>query len=159
MNKVLGAEKVVVRHVEQLLSAMGIDFDSVEVVDDQIGIERINIVVGDAKLLIGPRGEHLQALNTLVKLVAKPDVQEDLSYIIDVNDYQRAQIDHLRDQTKIIAERVKLFNKDLPLPPMSAYERMIVHSVATTIDGIKTRSEGEGRERHVVICPKELAGL
>lgn len=152
MNKALGVEQVV-RHVERLLLAMDIDFDSVEIIDDQIGIERINIVASDAKLLIGPRGEHLQALNMLAKLIAKSDVQEELSYIIDVNDYQKTQIDHLRDQTRIIAERVKLFNKDLPLPSMSAYERMIVHSVATTIDGVKTRSEGEGRERYVVICP------
>lgn len=134
---------------------MGIVYESIRVEDDGIGITRFNITSEkDARALIGLRGEHLQALNALIKqMFRSPETTESEQYIVDVNDYQKAQIEHLRNQTKIIAERVKLFKKEMALPPMSAYERMIVHSVATTIEGVETRSEGEGRERFVLVCP------
>ena len=140
-----------------MLLAMNIDFESIDTKDDGIGIERFNIVSSrDAKILIGLRGEHLQALNALIKQMSSANEREEgdpQTYIVDVNDYQKELIERLRNQTKIIAERVKLFKKEMSLPPMSAYERMIVHSTATTIEGVETRSEGEGRERCVVVCP------
>ena len=140
-----------------MLLAMNIDFESIDSADDGIGIMRFNIVSSrDAKILIGLRGEHLQALNALIKQMSSAPAQEErdsFSYIVDVNDYQKEFIERLRNQTKIIAERVKLFKKEMALPAMSAYERMIVHSTATTIEGVETRSEGEGRERCVVVCP------
>ena len=150
-------KKQIQERLREMLLAMNIDFESINTEDDGIGIKRFNIVSStDEKILIGLRGEHLQALNTVVKQMSSPQAHEmpDIfSYIIDVNDYQKELIDGLRNQTKIIAERVKLFKKEMSLPPMSAYERMIVHSTATTIEGVETRSEGEGRERCVVVCP------
>jgi spoIIIJ-associated protein len=141
--------------LKDLLSKMGVSYESVVIEDDGIGITRFNVVSKcDARTLIGLRGEHLQALNALVKQMGKPiGTTEAEQYIVDVNNYQKTQIEHLRNQTKIIAERAKLFKKEMALPAMSAYERMIVHSVAKTIEGVETRSEGEGKERCVVVCP------
>jgi len=150
-------KKQIQERLREMLLAMNIDFESIDTKDDGIGIERFNIVSSrDAKILIGLRGEHLQALNALIKQMSSANEREEgdpQTYIVDVNDYQKELIERLRNQTKIIAERVKLFKKEMSLPPMSAYERMIVHSTATTIEGVETRSEGEGRERCVVVCP------
>lgn len=150
-------ENQTLEQLRGLLLAMGVVFESIDVEDDGIGIARLNIVSSrDAKILIGLRGEHLQALNSLMKQMLSATERSDKdseAYIIDVNDYQKELIERLRNQTKIIAERVKLFKKEMSLPPMSAYERMIVHSVAATIEGVETRSEGEDSERHVVLCP------
>lgn len=138
--------------LEEILSRMGIVFESVDEEDDGIGIVRLNIVSEkDSRVLIGPQGEHLQALNSVFKRIVEAD--EESSYIVDVNNYQKKRIDELRDMTKIIAARAKHFGKNTPLPTMSPYERMIVHAAAQTIDGIKTRSEGMGKERYVVIIP------
>jgi spoIIIJ-associated protein len=147
--------KSIENQLKELLLRMGVTYESIRAEDDGIGIKRFNIASKrDAKNLIGQRGEHLQALNALLKQMTRlSEEKESEQYIVDVNDYQKAQIEHLRNQTKIIAERVKLFKKEMALPSMSAFERMIVHSVAKTIDGVKTRSEGEGRERYVVVCP------
>ncbi|MDZ7726545.1 MAG: R3H domain-containing nucleic acid-binding protein [Candidatus Campbellbacteria bacterium] len=143
--------------LEEILTRMLVSFERIDEVDDSIGINRFNIISkDDSPLLIGPRGDNLQALNTLLKHIKENhEGSEDLSFIIDVNDYQKELLEGLRNQTKIIAERVKLFKKELPLSSMSAYERMIVHAVAKTIEGIKTRSEGQGRKRYVVIEPAD----
>jgi spoIIIJ-associated protein len=156
MNNFEETQKNVETLLRKLLHEMGVSFESIDREDDGIGIVRLNIVSkSDGRLLIGPRGEHLQAINTLVKQMLREEAKEEaLQCIIDANNYQKAHIEHLRNQTKIIAERVKLFKKEMSLPPMSAYERMIVHSAATTIDGVTTRSEGEGRERCVVVVPE-----
>lgn len=135
---------------------MGVAFESISIENDGIGITRFNIISrSDARILIGPHGEHLQALGTLIKHIARFDDSEKETFpcIIDVNDYQKTLIENLRNQTKIIAERVKLFKKELALPPMSPYERMIVHAVSTTIEGVTTRSEGKDRGRFIMIEP------
>lgn len=141
--------------VAELLTYMGISFDDLEIADDGIGISRLNIRSSrDARSLIGPRGEALQALNLIVKKILEPqseDDEETLNIIVDVDDYQKERLIKIRNITKIIAERVKLFGNELPLPPMSSYERMIAHSSAKTILDVATESRGQGRERYVMI--------
>lgn len=144
--------------VQDLLAHMGMEIDEIEELDEGIGIQRFNVrSKRDAKALIGTHGETLQALNLVVKKILEPqdgDANEDeeiLNFIVDVDDYQRERLIELKNMTKIIAERVKLFRHDLPLPSMSSYERMIVHSVSKTIPGILSESRGIGRGRYVVI--------
>lgn len=144
--------------VQDLLAHMGMEIDEIEEVDDGIGIQRFNIrSKKDTKTLIGIHGETLQAVNFVVKKILEPqdsDTGEDedtLNFIVDVDDYQRERLIELKNMTKIIAERVKLFHHDLPLPSMSSFERMIVHSVSKTIPGILSESHGFGRGRYVVI--------
>ncbi len=141
--------------LKDILIKMNASFEEIKEEDDGIGIVRLNVISEqDSRVLIGPHGEHLQAINTILKRITETkEEQEEVSYIIDVNNYQKKHLEELRDQTKIIAERVKLFKKEMPLPAMSAYERMIVHAVAGTIEGIKTRSEGAGNDRYVVVIP------
>lgn len=141
--------------LDNFLTKIGVSFERVDIEDDGIGIPRLNIVSKeDSSLLIGPQGEHLQALNTVVKKITESKENEDsVSCIIDVNNYQKKQIDNLKNQAKIISERVKLFAKPIPLPAMTAYERMIVHAAVQEIEGVRTSSEGYGRERHIVILP------
>lgn len=148
--------KVTVKELlEELLTRMGVDFEVINEEDDGIGITRLNVVSEeDSRILIGPHGEHLQALNGILKrIIESNEDSEELTYIIDVNNYEKKRIEELRDQAKIIAERVKLFQKEMPLPAMSAYERMIVHAAVQNIEGVKTRSEGAGSDRHVVVVP------
>lgn len=150
-------EKDIQEALQEVLIRMEVTYESIDKEDDGIGIVRFNIVSKkDSRLLIGPQGEHLQALNTVIKKLVetKESPQESLSFIVDVNGYQKKLLEELRGQTRIIAERVKLFKKAMPLPAMSAYERMIVHAVAQTLEGVTTRSEGTGKDRYVVVVPE-----
>jgi spoIIIJ-associated protein len=75
----------------------------------------------------------------------------DVHFVIDVNGYHQKKIKSLEDQARLVAERARTFRYDVELPPMTAYERMIVHSTLKEMPDIQTMSHGEGPLRHIVV--------
>lgn len=139
--------------IEDFLKKLTIDFDSIEVKDN--GINKIFLInTNDAGILIGNRGENLDALGYLIRRVVekntKPDEEREM-FIVDVNNYQTKKLQEFTDSLKISAERVRLFKQDVELSPMTSYERMIVHTTFSKDPEIKTESEGEDKFRKVVL--------
>jgi|SRR3989344_4827481 len=140
--------------IEEMLRLMKIDFDVVEILENQYtSSPRFAIKTNDSALLIGTRGANLMAFNHLVKKIASAGKEEDdsVKFFIDVNNYQEKLEEELKNKAKIMSDRAKSFKVDIELDPMSSYERMIIHSCLQGVPDIKTESKGEGRERRVVI--------
>ncbi|MFZ2886964.1 MAG: R3H domain-containing nucleic acid-binding protein, partial [Minisyncoccia bacterium] len=76
---------------------------------------------------------------------------EEMHFLVDVNDYRTRQIRDLQAKALMMAERARSFQYDVELSPMSAYERLIVHTALQDAPNVKTESQGEGRNRRVVI--------
>jgi spoIIIJ-associated protein len=105
--------------------------------------------------LIGAGGENLRALNTIAKRLVEAKYGEAAtSFIIDINGYQEAQLDGVRQSARILAQRVRLFKHDVELEPMSPYERLVVHELFAEDPDIQTESAGEGKFRHIVLKPR-----
>lgn len=141
-----------------LLDSMGTaykDISHVEVAGQQI----YAINVDDGKLLIGGHGDTIHAIDFLVKKIvesksptsAEGVPEEAMHFLIDVNDYRTRQIKDLQTKALMMAERARSFQYDVELSPMSAYERLIVHTTLQDAPNVKTESQGEGRNRRVVI--------
>ncbi|NBD74007.1 hypothetical protein GVX82_03115 [Patescibacteria group bacterium] len=112
----------------------------------------ISVKVGNAKRLIGARGEHLRALNTLVKRIMEQRTGvEHANFLIDVNHYQQERNEEVRRKAKVIIERVRSFRSSAQLDPLSAYERMLVHSMVADDPEIVTESSGEGKDRRLTV--------
>lgn len=106
----------------------------------------------DSKTLIGPHGEHLRALNMLLrKLVEKESGEEAANFLVDVNAYHESKMEKVRQDARILAQRARLFKHDVELEPMSAYERLVIHELFAEDPEIKTESAGEGKFRHIVL--------
>ncbi len=106
----------------------------------------------DSKNLIGPHGEHLGALNMLLrKLVEKEVGEEAANFLVDVNEYYESKMEKVRQEARILAQRARLFKHDVELEPMSAYERLVIHELFAEDPEIKTESAGEGKFRHIVL--------
>ena len=101
--------------------------------------------------LIGNNGETLSAVNHLVKKILEKALPRDAHFVVDVNGYQQKKIKSLEDQARLVAERARTFHYDVELPPMTAYERMIIHSTLKEMSDIQTTSFGEGALRHIVV--------
>lgn len=115
----------------------------------------VSITTPDSELLLGPKGEHLRALNAVVRrLVEKKYGEDAANFHIDVNGYQEQQMERVRENARLLAQRARLFKHDVEMPPMSSYERLVVHELFAEDPEIKTRSEGEGKFRHVVLSFK-----
>lgn len=106
----------------------------------------------DSKRLIGPNGEHLRALNSVARrLIESKYGEESASFLIDVNGYHEAQMERVRQEARMLAQRARLFKHDVEMHPMSAYERLVVHELFSEDPEIQTESAGEGKFRHIVL--------
>ena len=151
--------------LKELLSKLGVPYTSVEH-NTIAGQEIFSIQTdGDARALIGVRGETVHALDTLVKKIYEKQLPVDETdaalsaqvgertpmFLIDVNNYRTSQIKDLQTKALMMAERARSFQYDVELSPMSSYERLIIHTTLQDAPNVKTESQGEGRNRRVVI--------
>lgn len=142
--------------VETLLATMGYPAERVEVV----GTHRTTVAVtsNESKELIGPNGDHLHALNTIARrMVERAHGEDASSFFIDINEYREAELERVRQQALMLAQRARLFKHDVELPPQSAYERLVVHELFAEDPEIATESTGEGKFRRIVLRYKTTA--
>lgn len=107
----------------------------------------------DLRILIGRDGQNLKALEHIVRLVISRKHFPLPEFVLDVNDYRRLRMQVVVGQALTAAERVRTTKKAEALPPMSAYERKLVHLGLTSSPEVETESIGEEPQRRVVIKP------
>ena len=106
-------------------------------------------------LLIGRRGETLDAMQYLVSLVANKNRKEEgyLRVTLDTEGYRSRREETLKRLARKNAQNVRQSGRAISMEPMNPYERRILHSALQGFSGVTTHSEGEEPNRHVVISP------
>lgn len=126
-----------------------------EVVTSDNGDIEVKLHGADLGPMIGPRGQTLQAVQELTRLVAQPYGRERTGRLhVDIGGYRERRREALARFTTQIADEVKSTGQGRMLEPMSAPDRKVVHDTAGTISGISSRSEGEDPQRRVVLEPQ-----
>ena len=115
----------------------------------------LDLVGKDLGILIGRRGETLDALQYLTNLTVSRHFEDHSKFILDVEGYRAKREETLERLANKLAERVKESGKNSSLEPMSPYERRIIHTVLQSDDQVRTFSEGEEPYRKVVIAKKK----
>ncbi|MBD3176379.1 MAG: KH domain-containing protein [Armatimonadia bacterium] len=140
--------------VQQLVDLMGLAAMATvaEESDEQIIIDMAGADIG---ILIGRRGETLQALQLIAAALFHRETESDVRLIVDAEGYRDRRSDSLTEKAKQIADEVRSSGKEAVLDSLSAFERRVVHLALSEDPDIYTYSEGEGRERVLVISPKE----
>ena len=108
-------------------------------------------------LLIGRRGETLDAMQYLVSLVANKGRKDDgyLRVTLDTEGYRSRREETLKRLARKNAVHVRQTGRPVSMEPMNPYERRILHSALQGFSGVTTHSEGEEPNRHVVITPSK----
>lgn len=148
------AEHLVSELIDYFLGAMGVIADTYIREDDEDGSMTFEIEGQDAGLLIGRRGETLQALQFLIRMVTNRQLGRKAYVVIDIEDYRERRVQMLRRLARRMAGRVGSSGREDSLEPMSPAERRIVHMALAGHPEVRTESEGEGNQRRVVIFPK-----
>ncbi|MEK7118795.1 MAG: R3H domain-containing nucleic acid-binding protein [Patescibacteria group bacterium] len=149
----MNSQEHIIATLRTLLGHLSVVVTGVSVENDE-RIKSLRFVVStpDGAILIGERGDRLLALNHLVKRIAERELgDENVPFLIDINDYQKKRIDDIRTKARILAERARYFKSSVEMDPMSSYERMIVHAEFTDTPDIATESAGYGKDRHVIL--------
>jgi spoIIIJ-associated protein len=147
------AEQLVSELIDYFLGAMGVVADTY-IREDEEGTMTFEIDGPDAGLLIGRRGETLQSLQFIVRMVTNRQLGRKAHVVIDIEDYRERRVQMLRRLARRTAGRVGSSGREYSLEPMSPAERRIVHMSLAAHDEVRTESEGEGNQRRVVIFPK-----
>ncbi|MBR4279234.1 MAG: protein jag, partial [Clostridia bacterium] len=74
---------------------------------------------------------------------------------VDVQGYREKRAETLRGVARRMSEKVLKYKKSFALEPMNAYERRIIHAECQNIQGVTTRSIGEGADRKIIISPEK----
>ena len=122
--------------------------------DEEAGGPVIDLAGDDSGLLIGRRGQTLQALQFLVTLIVRKQLGEDVRVILDVENYRQRRETSLRDMAAKVASRVAQTNRSITLEPMSPADRRIIHTSLSENPNVRTESAGEGENRKVTIMPR-----
>jgi len=109
----------------------------------------------DEGLLIGRRGQTLDAIKHLVQRILSSQAGQPVSVNFEVGDYRERREDALREKAEAVASKVLELGKSLSLEPMTAQDRRIVHMHLAEREDLRTYTAGEGSRRRVVVA---LAG-
>jgi len=126
----------------------------VEVLSEREETISINIKTEDPQILIGEGGQTLTEIQHLLKAILRRKITEMFYIDLDINDYKKKKKDYLKELACSIANEVALSKKQKELPPMSAYERRIIHLELAERQDVSTESIGQEPERKVIITPR-----
>jgi len=107
----------------------------------------------DLGLLIGPKGQTLQAVQELARAILSKEGPGSARLRVDVGGYRERRREALERFTTQVAEQVLGSGTAASLEPMSPADRKVVHDTINGIDGVRTISEGEEPRRRVVVLP------
>jgi spoIIIJ-associated protein len=139
--------------VDTLLGLVGVQ-GKVELLSNELPLA-LNIEGDDLGILIGRRGQTLAALEYVAKLIVVRRLKAWVPLTIDVGGYKKHRRDSLQKLALYLAEQVKSRRRAMPLEPMPADERRIIHLTLADHPDVTTQSIGEGENRKVVILPRE----
>jgi spoIIIJ-associated protein len=114
----------------------------------------VNLKTQEPGVLIGYHGQTLAALQQIITLMAFKKFNQWIKILVDVEDYREKRKESLEQMAQGVVERVKSSGQSQPLPPMSSFERRIIHMFLAGQPEVESVSEGEGEQRHIIIKAK-----
>lgn len=139
--------------LQGVLERMGITADiDVNEGDDKIVLE---IQTSDPEVVIGRKGQVVDALQHLVSKVVYRERagEKGKPIVVDAGGYREKHVQRLEALAQRMGEKALATQTIVPLSPMSAHDRRIVHMAIANMPGLSSRSEGEGDDRHILVVP------
>ncbi len=140
------------KYLEDLLSFFGLNVDVYATSEDEQVIE-LNVPSTHLNgFLIGNRGDNMRSMQYLISMALKSKEMEITRVNVDIADYKKQRAHRLEERAEVWLKEVKDSGEPKHLEPMNGADRRTIHRLAGE-NGLETISEGEGRERHIVLMP------
>jgi spoIIIJ-associated protein len=139
--------------LQEMLRRMGIEAQVEAATDGRL------MISGDSSgILIGRRGQTLDAIEYVINRIASRDEDKSGRIVVDTENYRERRRQSLEAMAKRLADRARRRGKPVTLSPMSPRDRRIVHLALQGDASLTTRSTGEGFFRRLVIVPANARG-
>jgi len=119
--------------------------------EDKIGLK---LESAHSSILIGKKGKNLDAIQILANVVAAKLLDKEFKVVIDAENYRSRREEALVRLAQRVGDQVMSTRKSRLLEPMNPFERRLIHTTLSAIEGIETKSEGEGLYKQVRISMK-----
>lgn len=146
-------QKVVEQLTEQFFAALEIEGTfTIEPKDDIIDVL---METKDTGMIIGYHGEILESLQLILSLAVAKKLGRFVRVSIEVDDYKKNRTDYLHKLAEQTKEKALAENSEQVLHSLKSWERRIVHLFLQEDDQVTSESSGEGKERVLIVKPKE----
>lgn len=146
-------QEFIENYISLILSDMEFDVETVSYMQN----ERIycNVNSSNNSILIGKAGIILRALNLIVKNAVNNKFKKRIEVSVDINGYKEERYKKVTSMAKRIGKSIQRTKIEVVLDPMPADERKVMHQVISEMGNLKTKSVGEGKQRHMIISYDE----
>ena len=157
-EEITGISQEILENLLELLeleASVVVQEDTSQESADMTGPVLLNINGDDLGILIGRRGQTLAALQYIARIIASHRLKTKVPLAIDVEGYRERRIQSLQVLAQRLADHVVSHRESMPMQPMTAYERRIIHMELADDPDVTTHSIGTDDGRRVVIELKE----
>ncbi len=138
---------------EQLFNLMHVRADVVGRIEDEIIY--LEADSDSSGLLIGRRGQTLDAIQFLLKRMLNRHLERRFKLVLDIQNYRKKQAVHINRLAQQVAEKVISIGQSVSGPPMNPHDRRLFHIALRDHPHVQTASQGEGFLRSIVVSPKD----
>lgn len=149
----ISAQKKVKEELNEILKLMGMEAEVTTSLEE--GKVVADIKSENGAILIGKKGQTLNALQLIVNLIVNRDEKTRTKVIVDTENYRQRRENALMKMAGEVADEVKSKGRSRELEPMNPAERRVIHLALKDDRDVETTSQGEGNFRRVVVSPKK----
>jgi len=146
-------KKIIDNTVSELLGLLEIN-GTFELAGNEEGID-IVLDTKDSGLIIGYHGDTLESLQLIVSLCIAKKLDKFIRVSIEVGDYKKRRTEWLKNLALTTKEKVISQNQEIALPELKSWERRIIHLLLKNDEEVTSESQGEGRDRVLVVGQKQ----
>lgn len=145
--------QIIKETAEELLKQLGV-VATAEVIMNDEGADVV-LTTEDSGIIIGYHGEILEAFQLVLSLMVSKKAEEFIRISVEVGDYRKNRSEYLENLAAQTKERVLEEGRAHTLSSLKSWERRIVHMILAEDDQVVSESMGEGRDRVLVVKPRE----
>ncbi|MBA7506310.1 hypothetical protein ES706_04991 [subsurface metagenome] len=149
----ISAQKKVKEELNEILKLMGMEAEVTTSLEE--GKVVADIKSENGAILIGKKGQTLNALQLIVNLIVNRDEKTRTKVIVNTENYRQRRENALVKMAGEVADEVKSKGRSRELEPMNPAERRVIHLALKDDRDVETTSQGEGNFRRVVVSPKK----
>lgn len=140
-------------YIEDFFKMLGVDVKvAVTPVEDMLDV---TLETEESGIIIGYHGETLESLQLLLSLGVSKKIGRFIRVMIDVGDYRKQRTDYLHQLAEQMKESVLREQRERVVTSLKSWERRVIHMLLKDDDQVETESRGTGRERVLVIKPRQ----
>lgn len=144
-----------------LFTQLEIKPDSIDIQTDPEGVIHLKLQFNEADtgMLIGYHGDTISALQLILGLLLYKQTGSWSRLVLDIGDYRQKRSQVLEKLAQNTAQKVKFSGEPIALFNLNPFERRVIHTYLAEFPDVVTQSEGEGKDRHLVVSPASSSPL